>query len=250
MQAARTAKNAAIVARQLRSEDRWTRARAGYSALDLVRQRVMPEYRLTNYGKSWFEDEEFFALYHSFNPNDDLTADSKFFLRELLKLVSPVEGNTVEAGVYQGASSAIICEARRHLDSTHWAFDSFSGLSDPGQNDGSYWQGGDLTTAEEAARRALAPYPAHVLRGWIPDVFAQAEIGSLAFAHVDVDLYEPTLASFEAFYPRLVSGAIIVCDDYGFSTCPGATRAVEEFMASRPEPVLHSPTGQGIVIKQ
>ena len=47
-----------------------------------------------------------------------------------------------------------------------------------------------------------------------------------------------------------VPGGLLVFDDYGFSTCPGATRAVDEFMASRPEPVIEVPTGQAFVIKR
>jgi hypothetical protein len=67
---------------------------------------------------------------------------------------------------------------------------------------------------------------------------------------VDVDLYEATLGSLDFFYPRLVPGGMLVCDDYGFTTCPGATRAVDEFMSGRPEPIIHLPTGQGLVIKR
>jgi hypothetical protein len=91
-----------------------------------------------------------------------------------------------------------------------------------------------------------------VVTGWIPEVFrkAEADIGQLAFVHIDVDLYEPTRESLEFLYPRVASGGIIVCDDYGFISCPGAVRAIDEYMAGRPEPVLHCPTGQGVIIKQ
>lgn len=54
----------------------------------------------------------------------------------------------------------------------------------------------------------------------------------------------------EFFYDLLVPGGVLVCDDYGFTTCPEATEAVDEFMAARPKPVLHCPPGQGIVVKR
>jgi hypothetical protein len=116
--------------------------------------------------------------------------------------------------------------------------------------DGSFWSAGDLTADEASARALLEPLGAVVLRGWIPEVFAQSGIERLVFAHVDVDIHDPTLASFEYFYDLVVPGGIIVCDDYGFTPCGGAKEAVDEFMAGRPENVVHSPTGQGIVIKQ
>jgi O-methyltransferase len=52
------------------------------------------------------------------------------------------------------------------------------------------------------------------------------------------------------FYPRLVPGGVILCDDYGFTTCPGVRRAVDEFMADKPEHVVHVPTGHGFLVKQ
>ena len=51
------------------------------------------------------------------------------------------------------------------------------------------------------------------------------------------------------FYPRLNSGGMIICDDYGFRTCPGARRAVDEYMSDKMESVIELPTGQAVIIK-
>ncbi|HEX3704868.1 MAG TPA: TylF/MycF/NovP-related O-methyltransferase, partial [Vicinamibacterales bacterium] len=48
--------------------------------------------------------------------------------------------------------------------------------------------------------------------------------------HIDVDLYEPTRDSIAFLYERMNPGGIVVCDDYGFMTCPGATKAIDEFL--------------------
>jgi hypothetical protein len=48
----------------------------------------------------------------------------------------------------------------------------------------------------------------------------------------------------------MVPGGIIVMDDYGFTNCPGAYRAAHEFMATRPESIIHLPTGQGVIIRR
>src|SRR3954470_9175478 len=220
-----------------------------------VRKRLMgsrrvlpPGYPVTELMKVWYEDRALFAEMRRFDPTER-SFDRKFFLRELLKLVDHLEGDTAEAGVYEGASSLLICEAPGGR-STHWAFDSFEGLPAPSPRDGSAWSAGDLASSEASARELLEPLGAVVLKGWIPEVFARARIERLVFAHVDVDIHEPTLASFEYFYELLVPGGVIVCDDYGFALCPGAKEAVDSFMAERPEQVIHSPTGQGIVIKQ
>jgi O-methyltransferase len=230
------------------SSDETARQLGGFSLLAEAREVLLPGYPLTDLMKVWFEDEAFIEAMRRFDPTER-SADRKFFLRELLKLVDHLDGDTAEAGVYEGGSSWIVCQARGRR-STHWAFDSFEGLSAPSPRDGDFWSAGDLEASEAGARALLEPLGAVVLKGWIPEVFAQSSIERLVFAHVDVDIHDPTLASFDYFYDLLVPGGMIVCDDYGFSPCRGAKEAVDEFMADRPENVIHSPTGQGIVIKQ
>jgi O-methyltransferase len=231
-----------------RSSDAAERQLGGYALLAEARDVLLPGYPLTDLMKVWFEDRAFVDGMRRFDPSER-SIDRKFFLRELLKLVDHLDGDTAEAGVYEGGSSWLICQARGGR-STHWGFDSFEGLSAPSHRDGDFWSAGDLAASEASARALLEPLGAVVLKGWIPEVFAQARIGRLVFAHVDVDIHDPTLASFEHFYDLLVPGGVIVCDDYGFAPCAGAKQAVDEFMADRPESVIHSPTGQGIVIKQ
>jgi hypothetical protein len=69
--------------------------------------------------------------------------------------------------------------------------------------------------------------------------------------HIDVDLYQPTRDSVEFFYPRMVPGGVILCDDYGSTRCPGARRAMDEFFFEKPEgPVVDLLNGQGLAIKR
>jgi hypothetical protein len=247
-QMGRRVRSIAGYARMRASGDEAQRRFGGYALLAEARGLLLPDYPLTELMKVWFEDRAFVENMKRFDATGR-SVDRKFFLRELLKLVDHLEGDTAEAGVYEGGSSWLICHARGGR-STHWAFDSFEGLSAPSERDGSFWSAGDLAAGETSARALLEPLGAVVLRGWIPEVFAQSRIERLVFAHVDVDIHDPTLASFEYFYDLLVPGGMIVCDDYGFAPCRGAKEAVDRFMAGRPENVVHSPTGQGIVIKQ
>ena len=86
-------------------------------------------------------------------------------------------------------------------------------------------------------------------KGWIPARFDEAKDKTFSLVHIDVDLYEPTLASLAFFWPRISAGGMIVCDDYGFESCPGARRAMDEFFAERGLSVVHLTTGQGFVTK-
>jgi hypothetical protein len=173
-------------------------------------------------------------------------------LNSLLSLVEHLPGDTAECGVYHGATSDLICKKFQHQQKIHYAFDSFEGLSQPLGMDGSYWHTGDLKASEDIARKNLAPYQEKVkfYKGWIPERFAEVVSNVFCFIHIDVDLYEPTLESLKFFYPKLVSGGIILCDDYGFSTCPGAKLAFDEYMSDKPEKIVHVPTGQAFILKR
>lgn len=51
----------------------------------------------------------------------------------------------------------------------------------------------------------------------------------LSLLHIDVDLYEPTLACLKHLAPRVSRGGIILLDDY--AAFPGANAAIEEYFA-------------------
>lgn len=210
-----------------------------------------PKMVIGEYGKIWTEDRDFFEYYRKFEEDNDASAERKFFLRSLLSLVEDVPGDTAECGAYRGASSWLICDRFSNSDKTHYIFDSFQGLSAPSPVDGNYWKQGDLTAGEEILKKNLSGVPrVKILGGWIPERFNEVAGRRFCFVHIDVDLYQPTLDSIAFFYPRLAPGGIILSDDYGFSTCPGARLAIDEYMKNRPEPVVHVPTGQAFIIKR
>ena len=73
----------------------------------------------------------------------------------------------------------------------------------------------------------------------------------IAFLSLDVDLYEPTRASLEFFFPRLAEGGAVFLDDYGFyKTFPGAGKAVDEYLLKAPHGYfLRMPFGSALIIK-
>jgi hypothetical protein len=205
--------------------------------------------------KLWLCDEAFQEQYRKFDAKNLRSAERKFAVRELVRSLADVPGDTAECGCYEGATSYFICRERGH--GPHHVFDSFAGLSAPEMNDipqhasAFPWQEGDLSTSEEIAREKLAEFPfVRFYAGWIPERFQDVADRKFCFVHIDVDLYQPTHDSLDFFYPRLAAGGMIVCDDYGFTNCPGAKLACDEFVAGIPERLIHLPTGQGLIIKR
>lgn len=213
---------------------------------------IYPTDKFSEFGRSFLDDDDFIAEYIKFQPNTNWhSLDRKFFLRELLRLVDEVDGDTAESGVFVGASSALICRYSLGKPRRHHLFDSFEGLSQPKDIDGVYWRSNDLASSEERVKSNLSEFESVVFhKGWIPTRFSDVGETSFSFVHIDVDLYEPSLDSLRFFYSRLSPGGIILCDDYGFLTCPGARMAMDEFFLDKPEPVIQSPSGQAFVIKR
>jgi len=224
---------------------------AGYRLLVRFARWALPGYVPGKSGKRWFADDHFFDAYDRLVPTDDRrSAERKYFLRSLLSLVDGLPGDTAECGVWNGAASWFICDHFTGSGRLHHGFDSFEGLPQPTAVDGSYWRKGDCYTTEDVARANLSNFPVRLYKGWIPERFGEVADLRFCFVNVDVDLYEPTRDSIAFFYPRVVAGGVMLFDDYGSAMCPGAAKAIDEFMADRPEPLVEVPTQQAFLIKR
>ena len=207
--------------------------------------------------KLWRDDRAFLDDFNRMSPENPYSQDRKWTLREYVKLNNALQGDLAECGCYVGTSAFFIAQASTH--GKLYLFDSFQGLSAPEATDRNVaesvmpWTegGGDLTASETTLRNNLARYDSvEVLPGWIPERFAEVADRQFRLVHIDVDLYQPTRDSLNFFYPRLVKGGVIVMDDYGFKTCPGATQAADELAASEGIEILHLATGQGVILKR
>ena len=224
-----------------------------YAAIERSLAMLYPEAKIGEDGKAFWGETGFIEAYRRLCGENHRPLERKFTVYQLLRSLGHLGGDLAECGAYNGSTAYFMALADREVGARRefFLFDSFEGLSAPQEADGAYWKAGDLTSPEEVARANLAGFNGiHIRRGWIPERFEEVADRAFAFVHVDVDLYQPTLDSIAFFYPRLVPGGMLVCDDYGFTTCPGAMKAMDEFFADKPETVIHLPTGQGLVIKR
>jgi hypothetical protein len=159
-----------------------------------------------------------------------------------------LEGLRAEVGVYRGASALLLCRATRSMrpdfdGSGLFLVDSFRGAGEAAEEDLIAVRGDDGALRREPffrpggsavdlaqVRAAFSEFPrVELVPGWVPQVLGSLPAEPWAFVHLDVNLYQPTLAALEFFWPRLAAGGVIVSDDYGSPFTPGAKRAWEEF---------------------
>lgn len=215
---------------------------------------LVPDYRFKWPQMEWWYDTWFTEYLERFGEREGMNTDRRWMLYQLMRLVENVPGDTVECGVYYGAASYLMLEMNsrsKMRDRLHHIFDSFEGLSPPGAADGDHWHSGALSVGEQIVEKNLETYSGafKCYRGWIPDRFPEIGNRAFSFVHVDVDLLQPTSDSIKFFYPRLSPGGILLCDDYGFTTCPGATSSCDEFLADKPEKMIALSAGGGFLIK-
>lgn len=213
----------------------------------------VPDVKLSEVSRTLFTDTDFLGDYQRFDRSNYRSFDRKFAMKELLKLALPLNGDVAECGVFRGASAFLLAKgiAAQAPDKRLHLFDSFAGLSEPTETiDGSHWRSGDLACSLAEVASNLVPYANFVAfhPGWVPEGFSEVGDERFCFAHIDVDLFAPTRDALAFFGPRMTPGGLIVCDDYGFETCPGARRAMDEYARASGQTVVHLPTGQGIIL--
>jgi O-methyltransferase len=101
----------------------------------------------------------------------------------------------------------------------------------------------------ENVKHRFSMYPSvELIRGIVPEVLTKIPSTQVAYLAIDMNSSEPELKTLEFFYPKIVKGGIIYFDDYGWSY-PALRKVIDEFFSTKPETLLHFPSGNSIVIK-
>jgi len=167
-------------------------------------------------------------------------------------------GDFVECGVNRGGFARAIVE-RVDLGALHKRFflmDTFQGIVEeyltPDERERGFSRElfGGFTECYDEVAEAFRPFPnVELVRGPIPDTLPLVSPEHVAFLSIDMNVVMPEIAAAEYFWPRLVSGAVMLLDDYGHDNHVAQKHAFDAFARERGVQVLMLPTGQGIVIK-
>ena len=220
--------------------------------LRAILQKV-PDAHLYNPNYQPWRDAGFRARYREISSRTLVPVDGAWTLSALAQQAAVVEGDFLEAGVYRGGTARLlhgILESFPKRRLLH-LFDTFEGMP---ETDATH----DLHKSRDFCDTGLESVSAFVgdedwvryHKGLIPDSFVGLEGLRFALAHIDVDIYKSVLDCAEFIYPRLTAGGIMIFDDYGLPSCPGARSAVDRFFAGRLEVPLALQTGQAIVFRR
>lgn len=161
-----------------------------------------------------------------------------------------------ECGVYRGSSLIACAEIARdyQLPVHFYGLDTFAGFPEFSQQDEALTpdvlkekleQKGNLfaDTSIEAVQKKIdqrkLSRAISLIPGKFNDTLKTLPNQEYFFVNIDCDLYEPHLECLEYFYPRTAPGGIIFFDDYESVIFPMAKKAIDEFMAGRPERLFY-----------
>ena len=168
-----------------------------------------------------------------------------------------LEGDFVECGVNTGIFSLAIAEyfdfAR--CGKQFYLFDTFCGTPeeqmsaeeiDKRRRDNQLY----YPDCYELAKANFAPYPnMNLVRGRVPDTLPLAPVEKVAYLSIDMNVAEAELAALTYYWDKLVPGAPIILDDYGWTGCESQKAAMDRFSQERQVPIVTLPTGQGLLYK-
>jgi O-methyltransferase len=163
-----------------------------------------------------------------------------------------IEGAIAELGVYRGELAAALNWL--FPDRTLYLFDTFEGFSGNDLSEGlekqhSLAAAGDFKDTNIDLVLSRMPHPEKIVvrKGYFPAT-AEGLEDRFALVSLDVDLYKPTLAGLNYFYPRLVKGGCIFIHDYNNRRYKGVRSAVEEFTDAAGLPIVQLPDFAGTAI--
>ncbi|MCL2080209.1 MAG: TylF/MycF family methyltransferase [Oscillospiraceae bacterium] len=151
-----------------------------------------------------------------------------------------IDGNTAELGVYQGHFAKEIMFA--FPDRKLFLFDTFEGFDERDlskekiDNLNFKWVDNFLSKADYLKDGNVNTCLGNlnnndnciIKKGFFPETF-DLENENFVFVNIDTDLYQPTKAGLEIFYPLMSRGGVILIHDY-FGDFLGVQKAVDEFV--------------------
>lgn len=204
----------------------------------------------------WLSDASFKETYDTIKSYTLIDIHRLYELWQLVKETASLEGALIEVGVWRGGSAALIAKSAllEGITEPLYIADTFTGVAKAGENDTSYYKGGEHSdTSIEVVNEVIQKCSTSnikILIGIFPEETAHLILEEkFRFCHIDVDVYQSAKDIVIWLWPKLVVGGIIVFDDYGFQTCDGITKFVNEERKKIGRVVIHNLNGHAIIIK-
>ena len=205
----------------------------------------------------WSGDDEFCYWYDRARTYTLVDKIRMFNLWQMVKETAKLgAGDVIEVGVWRGGSGCMIAKSVELYGTNQehvYLCDTFSGVVKAGKKDNYYVGGEHADTSRgivENLAKEMGLENVSILQGVFPEDTGKDIKGkSFRFAHVDVDVYQSAKDIVELLWQQMLPGAIMAFDDYGFSTCYGIRRYLDEIKGEAHRMFIPSVGGQAFLLK-
>jgi O-methyltransferase len=213
-------------------------------------------------------EKDFIEKYEQVLPYTMVASDKAFGLYQALQYIirHKIEGDFVECGVWRGGQAmlmASVLQQQNDTGRTLWLYDTYAGMSEPTPEDvfvypedpaakrwkdmarqgHNEWCYASLDEVKRNMRQTGYPEEnARFVKGKVEDTLPKEIPQKIALLRLDTDWYVSTKHELEHLFPLLVSGGVLILDDYG--SWEGARQAVDEYFATHKDKILLVKVGQ------
>ena len=206
---------------------------------------------------AWREDKEFLE-FEAIVDKYSLCGMAKlnFLWRMVGEAAKLDEGVYIEVGTWRGGSGCIIAKKLKSLGKNNPVFlcDTFCGVVKAGEKDNAYIGGEHADTSVDIVKSLAQKCNLDnitILQGIFPDDTGDVVSSKkIAFAHIDVDVYQSAKDVVAFMWPRLLPGGMIVFDDYGTPGTQGMKKYLDEVKDMSDRIFISNIMGQGVLIKK
>ncbi len=182
-----------------------------------------------------------------------------FYLSVDYVMDNEIRGDIVEVGCWGGGALALALSRviTRHGQKRNvWGFDTFEGHPEPSSDELDVWGNNQLERFEEFRSRGddwckveikqvrenvetvcASTKQLQLIKGKAEETLKVEVPETVSVLRIDVDWYEPSLASLDVLYPRLSRGGVLIIDDYGHHS--GSRKAFNEYFRSSCPKITH-----------
>jgi hypothetical protein len=223
----------------------------------LIVEKVEPSYFFADNMLIWGRNNSMFhdsVFVKAWELNAESVADKGVVWRRYILACAAyhcmqLEGDFVECGCYTGVGVKTVIDylGGPSFPKNFWAYDLFE-HSESSLNPAMPEHSADLY---DRVVKKFADYPqVKLLRGSIPDVFSEGMPDKISYLHIDLNQAPAEIAALDALFDKVVSGGIIILDDYEWSYYRSQKIAEDPWFDERKYRVFPLPTGQGLVLKR
>lgn len=203
-------------------------------------------------------EPEFLTLYQRCAGQTMTSVERMYALRQAIRYLhkASIKGAIVECGVWRGGSMMMAALSLLELGENSrelYLFDTYQGMPPPGPEDIRAETGEPAQLLLDTEPRdtsdiwAVAPYDVvsmnmrstgypsrriNMVEGRVEDTIPAKAPEQIALLRLDTDWYRSTAHELSHLYPRLMTGGVLIVDDYGYWR--GSRQATDEYFCKRP----------------